>query len=256
MSDNSLYFIGAGPGSPDLITLRGMIALKMCKYVFLADSYRESFADFLENKAVYSPFEYLFKDITALIDDLLKEDDVAFLIPGDFSIFSPFQSIISHYKDNCTVIPGVGTLNAASSILKKTFDLPKVSSSIIITSPKSISKTDFSSEFSKLINKDSTLVLFMNNLPGKKLKEELLREYPKETPVAVVHKISMPEETVITTTVDNIPNDIDDEEHFNIGRPEPCLSMVIVGDVISAPGDPEFWDYRKINIWDKRKRDA
>jgi precorrin-4/cobalt-precorrin-4 C11-methyltransferase len=252
MSDNRLYFIGAGPGSPDLITLRGLIALKISESVFLADSYREPFAEFLTGKELYTPFDYLFKDIIKLIGKLLKKGDVSFLVPGDLTIFSPFQAIVSHFKEECTVIPGVGTLNAASSILKKTLDLPKVSGSILITSPRSISKTGCKKDLSQLIRKDTTLVLFMNNMPAAELKDELIKEYPAETPVAIVYKISMPDEKVVITTVDNLPCDVDDEIYFNTGRIEPCLSIVIVGDVIAASGKPEFWDYRKINIWDKR----
>ncbi len=251
---NTLYFIGAGPGAADLITLRGLNALKRANAVFLHDSFHTSFAELIKGKELYSPFDYLFDDITKLIDDLLKKGDVVFLVPGDFTVFSPFQAFVSHYNDACEVIPGVGVLNAASSLLKKTLDLPRISSSIIITSPRSISKTEFTRELGQLIRKDSTLVLFMNNMPGAKLKEELIKEYPPETPVAVIHKIAMPGEKVIKTTIDRLPDDIDDAEYFNIGRVEPCMSLIVVGDVIDATGSPEFWDFRKKNIWDKRYR--
>jgi precorrin-4/cobalt-precorrin-4 C11-methyltransferase len=254
MSANTLYFIGAGPGAPDLITLKGANALKKSKYVFLVDSYRYSFAGLIKDKELYSPFDYLFCEITKLVAGLLEKGDVSFLVPGDFTIFSPFQSIVSYFYDRCGLIPGVSSLNAASSLLKKTLDLPKISGSIIITSPRSISKTDFTRELSELIRKDSTLVLLMNNMPATKLRQELLKEYPPNTPVAVTYKVSMPDEEVVLTTVDELPNDIDDDKFFNIGRIEPCPSIVIVGDVIAAAGDPKFWDYRKINIWDKHKR--
>jgi len=92
-------------------------------------------------------------------------------------------------------------------------------------------------------------------MPAEKLKEELLKKYAPETPVAIMHKISMPGEKTIITTVDKLPQDVDDAEFFNIGKMEPCMSLVIVGDVITASGGKEFWDYRRINIWDKRKRD-
>ncbi len=253
MNNNNLYFIGAGPGAPDLITIRGLGALQSSKSVFLAHSYKESFAGRLAGKDIYVPFDYLFDDIIELISDLLQKGDVSFLVPGDFTIFSPFQAIVSHFKD-CVLIPGVGSLNAASSLIKKTLDLPRISGSVIITSPRSISKTKFTKRLAYLIRRDSTLVLLMNNIPAAKLKDELLKAYPGETPVAVVHQISAPGEKVVMTTIDRLPVDIDDDTYFNIGSLEPCMSIVIVGDVICAPGSPQFWDYRKINIWDKRPK--
>jgi precorrin-4/cobalt-precorrin-4 C11-methyltransferase len=256
MSANRLYFIGAGPGAPDLITIRGLEALQKSKSVFLAESYQESFRDLLIDKKLYIPFDYFFDEIIDLTKKLLKDGDVSFLVPGDFTLFSPFQSIVSHFGDECMVIPGVGSLNAASSILKKTLDLPRVSGSIIITSPKRISKTEFTDELSELIRRDSTLVLFMNNMPAKELKAQLIKEYPPTTPVAVVHKISSPGEKVVITTVERLPDDIDDAEFFNIGEVKPCASIVIVGDVIGAAGNPEFWDYRKINFWSKPSVDG
>ncbi|MFC1855807.1 SAM-dependent methyltransferase [Thermodesulfobacteriota bacterium] len=252
MALNKLYFIGAGPGMKDLITIRGHKALTGSKSVFLADSYKESFADLLTDKTLYSPFEYLFEDITRTINELLEDSDVSFLVPGDSTLFSPFQAIIDHFKDVCEVIPGVSTLNAASASLMKTLDQPNISSSTIITSPRSISKTDFTKSLSDLLRKDSTLVLFMNNLPAEKLREELSKKYAPDTPVAILHRVSMPDEEIVTTTVTRLPDDIDDEKYFNIGKVEPCMSIIIVGDVINAKGSPKFWDFRKINIWDKR----
>jgi len=252
MSDYRLYFIGAGPGAPDLITLRGAKALEKSKNVFLAESFRDSFSKLLKDKGLYTPFTYLFDDITRLIDDLLIKGDVSFLVPGDSTIFSPFQSIIDHYGNICEVIPGVGSLNAAASLLKITLDMPKISSSTIIASPRSISNNEFTRDLSNLIKRDSTLVLFMNNLPAAKLREELIKVYPASTPVTVVHNISIEGEKSVVTTVGRLPDDIDDEEYFKIGKLEPCMSLIIVGDVISAKGSKEFWDFRKKTIWDKR----
>lgn len=80
---NPVYFIGAGPGSPEYLTLQGSRCLEACRSVFALEPYEELFASLLEGKKVLVPFDYSFRDLIVETDRLRREGPVGFLIPGD-----------------------------------------------------------------------------------------------------------------------------------------------------------------------------
>ena len=240
MKRGSIYFVGGGPGDPELLTVRGLGILKRSRLVLAPGHFRETFAQLLEGKESLDPFDYHHKDLVAKVDVYLdRGEDVVFLVPGDLAIFSPVQSLIDYFGNTAEVVPGVSTLNAASAVLKRTFDLPGVSHSTIVTSPKTI--TGSPDTIASLSKQKSTMVLFMNNKPVDELVGELTEGYAPDTPVAVIYLISMPGQEVVMTTLARLGQDVDRARFED----EDVFKLIIVGDVLTATEDPSWWDKRK-----------
>jgi precorrin-4/cobalt-precorrin-4 C11-methyltransferase len=251
---NTVYFIGAGPGDPKYLTLEGRDALSESAVVYAVDPYPDTFAPLLEGKVIKDPFDMFFEEITTEIVKGLSRGDVAFLIPGDMTVFSPFLPLVEHFGDRACVVAGVGTVNAAAALLKRTLDMPGISHSIVMTSPKHIDKRGDADELSRLAKAAGTMVLFMNNRPLTWLSDELYEGFAPDTDVAIVSRIGMEGEKIYRATLSTMADVVGSDDIFGLKSGDPSLALVLVGDVLSARSDPAFWDKRKKQFWDKRKR--
>lgn len=249
--ENKVYFIGAGPGSMEHLTLLGKKLIKECKLVFAPNIYVKNFNSILKRKKILEPFQYTFKEIVEIVDNALKQSSVAFLLPGDETVFSPFQPFIDYYKEKAFVVPGVGTLNGAAALLKKTLDLPNVSNTIVLTSSRSLKATFEEHDFLSFARKDATLVLYMNHIPLNILTQKLIPVMGEDCPIAIVYKVSLPEEEFVSGTLKNINKKVK-RDYFE-SKKEPSMAIVIIGYVLNKVATKKSWDYRKRHIWDKRK---
>ena len=232
--------MGGGPGDPGLITVRGTELIKAAGMVLAPGHYKETFKGLLSGKDCFDPFDYHHKELVARIGAWLDGgQDAVFLVPGDLAIYSPVQSIIDYFKADTVVVPGVGTLNAASAALMRTFDLPGVSHSTIATSPKTI--TGSPDTIAALSRHQATMVLFMNNKPVEELVAELSEGYAPDTPVSVLYSISMEGQEVVMSTLERLAQDVDPARFMD----EDVFKLVVVGRVLTASEDPSWWDRRK-----------
>ena len=250
---NTVFFIGAGPGAPGYLTLDGRDALRSCVLVYALHPFQETFARLLDGKEVRAPLDYGFEEITRDVEKALRAGSVAFLVPGDMAVFSPFLPILEHFLPRARVIAGVGTMNAAAAALKKTLEMPRVSDSVVMTTPKRFDGEGGRERFSRLAGEAGTMVLFMNNRHLDQLSEELSARFSPDTPVAIVSRIGMEGEKVYRATLSTMADVVGTDDIFGLESGDPSLALVLVGDVLTARSDPAFWDKRKEKFWDKRK---
>src|SRR5210317_2370820 len=248
---HQIYFLGAGPGDPELLTRRAERLLKECRVVYLPPMYDQTFAEFLEGKELFVPFEYYFSDLIEQIKSQLSCGPVAFLVPGDLTFYSPFQALVDVLGPLAVVVPGVGSANAASALLKKTLDLPGVCSRAILASPRTLGDGPDAPTMGDFAAPGVTLLIYMNNLPLAELVAQLRTGYGKDVPIALAHKVGLPEEELIMATLDTIVDRIGRRDYFNIEtpNPRPALTLILVGESLSANADPCWWDYRRDHIW-------
>ncbi|MEJ2199082.1 MAG: SAM-dependent methyltransferase, partial [Desulfuromonadales bacterium] len=194
MKEHRVYFLGAGPGDPELLTLRAERILRDCPYVYVPPLYGEPFAELLDGKELFIPFEYYFADLIEMISGQLEKASVAFLVPGDLTFYSPFQALVDALGERAEVVPGVGTVNAASALLKKTLDLPGVCSRAILASPRTLGDGPDAPTMGDFAAPGVTLLIYMNNLPLAELVAQLRTGYGKDVPIALAHKVGLPEE--------------------------------------------------------------
>ena len=100
---HQIYFLGAGPGDPELLTRRAERLLKECRVVYLPPMYDQTFAEFLEGKELFVPFEYYFSDLIEKIKSQLSSGPIAFLVPGDLTFYSPFQALVDAFQADINI---------------------------------------------------------------------------------------------------------------------------------------------------------
>ncbi|PLX42538.1 MAG: hypothetical protein C0608_02620 [Deltaproteobacteria bacterium] len=254
VADHPLYFISCGPGDPDLITVGGLRAIEQSIALLAPKVYEEGFSAYLSGKEVESPFTMDHQTVVDWVDSRLKRGPVAFLLPGDFSTFSPFHSFVEHFFDRAVVIPGVSAHAAAAALLKRSWDIAGVAHTAIITSPRAITR-DGRVSLREYGGEGNTLILYMLNLPIGELVTELLHAYTPETPIAILENIACPGERVTLGTLDDIEARLDGRDPFGVGSTssEPTLALVVVGGALVSGEKPDMWDYRYEKLWKPRE---
>jgi precorrin-4/cobalt-precorrin-4 C11-methyltransferase len=247
-----VYFIGAGPGDPGLLTLKGAHLLARSRSVFAPTPFEETFAEHLRGKSLYVPFEFSFRELIARIEDLLLQGDVAFLVPGDLTFYSPFQGVFDALGDRALIVPGVGTANDASARLRKTLNLSGAANRVILTSPRVLADEDGAPALRELAAPGATLLLYMNHLPLAELVFELRTGFGKNVPIALLHRLGLSGEAIVCGTLDDIVERMGDRDFFHRTGKSPSLTLVIAGETLDSTVDPSWWDWRWENIWNFR----
>ncbi|TNF50375.1 hypothetical protein EP232_00715 [bacterium] len=248
-----VFFIGAGPGDPRYLTLEGLEALKKCHLVYALPPSPETFSIYLEGKKILDPFQSIFSEISLEVESALRKGSVGFLIPGDLTVFSPFLPLVEHFADRSQVIAGVGILNAAAALIKRTLDMPDVSHSVVLTSPKHMDKYGDGSSLAELSSAAGTMVLYMVNRPLVDLMDELRPGFGPDTPVVVVYRIGLEGERIYSGTLSTIAQVVGEDDIFGLESGKPSMGIVLIGEVLKAHADPFFWNKRKEKFWDRKR---
>ena len=249
---NRVYFIGAGPGDPQLLTRKGAALLSACSTVYAPSPYEDFFAEEIIGKTLRNPFDYYFEPLVQKVREDLCAGPVVFLIPGDLTFYAPFQAVISALDDVSEVVPGVGTANAASAYLRRTLDLPGVSSRTLLASPRTLGDRQDAPSLAEMTGPGTTLLLYMNNRPLAELVQELVSAYHRDDiPIALLHRLGMEGERVVQGTLATIVDLAGHFDWFNLEGPgkRPALTLIIVGEALSAEVGGGWWDYRREHIW-------
>lgn len=242
---NQVYFVGAGPGDPDLLTLKGARLLAESRTVYGFSPFDQTFADLLAGKDFFNPYDYSFDGLLTQLQKQRQQGSVVFLVPGDLTFFSPFQALIEHLGDEAQVVPGVSTVNAASALLKRTLNLSGVCSRTLIVSTRVLEEQPGSPSLEELAAPGTTLVIYMNHLPLTELAARLRRGYGENVPISLVHRLGFSGEEVVNGTLDDIVSLCGGRDFFaGDGRRRSGLTLVLVGEALTAAVDHVWWDRR------------
>lgn len=226
-----IYFVGAGPGDPDLITVKGKRLLQEADLVVYAGSLvNPQLLDGLKAEMVDSNGLSLEDTTTKILEALKEGKRVVRLHSGDPSLYG---AILEQMKPleragvEVEVVPGVSSLFAASAALKTQLTLKGVSESLIVTRPAGT--TLERDELAALSRHGTTLAVFLGVDKIRDVMRSLDR--PKDTPVAVIYHASWPDQKVLMGTLENIAEKVEAE---GISR----SALIIVGGVVKRT---DFW---------------
>ena len=240
----TVHFIGAGPGAPDLITLRGRDLIAACGVCLYAGS--------LVPKALleHCPSGAHIVDTAPLsLDEIVGEfkrateagHDVARLHSGDLSIWSALGEQLRRLDAldiPYTITPGVPAFAAAAAALAKELTLPEVAQSVVLTrTPGRASSMPETENLSAFAATHATLAIHLSIHVLEKTVAELIPAYGEACPVAVVFRASWPDEQIIRATLGTIVGEI---QKTSIDR----TALILVGEVLAAR------DFRESALYD------
>ena len=234
MSTTSVHFVGAGPGDPELITVKGRRLLSEADVVIYAGSLVNP--ALLEMTApeckIYNSASMTLDEVIAVIQDAVASGGrVVRLHTGDPSIYGAIQEQIGRLNDlgiGWSVVPGVSSFLAAAASLGQEYTLPGVSQTVIITRMEGRTPVPDREKIRGLAAHQATMCIFLSvHMFGDLVRELTEGGYSPETPVAVVEKASWPEERIFRGTLTTIASQL---EAAGVSR----TAMVVVGEVLSG----------------------
>jgi precorrin-4/cobalt-precorrin-4 C11-methyltransferase len=240
----TVYFIGAGPGAADLITVRGQRLLQRCRVCLYAGSIMPT--DLL---ALCPPDARVIDTgpltLDEIVDELARADadgnDVARLHSGDPSLYSAVAEQSRRLEDlgiDYEIVPGVPAFAAAAAALGRELTVPGVAQTVTLTRVATLSTAmPAGEELGVQATAGGTLVIHLAAHRIDVVVEELLTAgRAAGTPVAVVAFVSWPEQTVLRGTLADIAEQV---RQATVTR----TAVIIVGDVLAAEGFPDSYLY-------------
>lgn len=232
-----VHFIGAGPGAPDLITLRGATLLEQADLVIYAGSLvnpallcrcREG------SRILNSAQMDLEEVIAAIVDAEGKNETTVRLHTGDPSLYGAIREQMDRLDELgiCyDMTPGVSSFCGAAAALKTEYTIPGKSQTVILTRMAGRTSVPEREGIRHLAEHGTAMVLFLSAGMGRALQAELLKgAYREETPAVIVFKASWPEEKVLPCTVGTLAETLEREKIAS-------TALVLVGEFLSAGGD-------------------
>jgi precorrin-4/cobalt-precorrin-4 C11-methyltransferase len=240
----TVYFIGAGPGAADLITVRGERLLRRCPVCLYAGSIMPE--DLLalcppDARVIDTGPLTLDAIVTELIDAHAAGLDVARLHSGDPSIYSALAEQCRRLDDagvDYQVVPGVPSFAAAAAALGRELTVPGVAQTVTLTRVATLSTAMPAGEdLRSLSAPGATLVLHLAAAQIESIVPDLLAGgYVAETPCAVVAFASWPQEQVLRCSLGEL---VEEVRAADITR----TAVIIVGDVLAADGFTDSYLY-------------
>lgn len=238
-----IYFIGAGAGDPELLTIKGKRLIDDADVIIYAGSLvnKEILKDTKENAEIYNSASMTLEEVT---DILIKADKcgkkAVRVHTGDPSIYGAVREqmdVLEKADIEYEVVPGVSSFLAAAAALKKEYTLPDVSQTVILTRMEGRTPVPEREKIEELAKHRSTMIIFLSAGMIDELSERLMTSYPENTHAAVIYKASWNDQKIIRGTLKDIA-----EKTKNAGIYKTAL--IAVGDFL---GD----DYELSKLYDK-----
>jgi len=230
-----VFFIGGGPGDPELLTLKAVKIMRDSDIVIYAGSLvNKKVLDFASDSAeIYDSSSMTLDEIVkVMVDGANSGKVVARIHTGDPSIYGAIMEQMRELKKRripFDVIPGVSSLFAAAAALKTELTLPGVSQTVIITRPSGRTPVPKRENLGALASHRSTMCIFLGVHKIGEVVKSLREHYSDDTPVAVVKRASWDDEKIIRGRLSDIEDKI---KRSDVRR----TAIIIVGDVLE-PGE-------------------
>lgn len=210
-----VYFIGAGPGAKDLITVRGIQLIQEADVILYTDSLvNEQLLE--EAKSSCEIFKtasmHLQEIIDIMVERVKKGKKVIRLHTGDPAVFGAIMEQMALLKKEnieVEIVPGVSSVFAAAAALGAELTIPDLTQTVILTRAEGRTPVPEQEKLSELAKHHCTIALFLSATLTKKVVKELLNAgWDERTPAAVVYKATWPDEKIVRTTIGHLDEDM------------------------------------------------
>lgn len=230
----TVYFIGAGPGDPELITVKGQRLIRSCPVILYAGSLvPPAVLDGHSAEGVVNTAELHLDEIVSLLAQAHADGkDVARVHSGDPSLYGAIGEQIRHLRERgipYEIIPGVTATSACAAILGCELTLPDISQTLILTRYASRTRMPEGESLAELAQHRATLAIHLGVGQLANIVAELLPHYGADCPIAVIHRASWPDQDQVTGTLGDI---LPKAEAKGFRR----TALILVGKVLGAEG--------------------
>lgn len=227
-----VYFVGAGPGDPDLLTVKAARLLKNCRLCIYAGSLVSPAVSALipAGAEKYDSANLSLDEIVRLFRKAQAAGrDVIRLHSGDPSIYGAIGEQMNELDKlgiAYEIIPGVSSFQAAAAALKTELTAPEISQTVILTRTSGRTPLPEKQELARLAETGATLCIFLSVQKIGEIAEQLLPHYGAACPVALVHRVSWPEQEIFRGTLADIAARV-------AGAGLKSTTMIIVGQALA-----------------------
>jgi precorrin-4 C11-methyltransferase len=213
-TQGKVVFVGAGPGSPDLLTLKGQRALAHADVVVYAGSLvAEEVLRHAAPTAILhnSAFLTLEEVMDRLLNAVRAGKQVVRLHSGDTSLYSAIQeqmALLDAAGVRYEVIPGISSFQAAAAALQAELTLPEVVQTVILTRAEGQTQMPKREALADLARHQATLCIFLSARLAEQVQEQLLTAYSPDTPAAILYRVSWPDEKIIVTELRRLAEEV------------------------------------------------
>ncbi|CUB02638.1 precorrin-4 C(11)-methyltransferase [Marinomonas fungiae] len=256
----TVYFIGAGPGDPDLMTVKALKTMERCPVILYAGSLIPS--EVIDNvreraEAIYDTASLNLDETTEIIRQAAAQGkNVARLQCGDPALYGAIGEQMRRLDAldiDYEVIPGVSAVAASAAMLKKELTLSGVSQTVIMTRYEGKTPFPERERLPTLAKSGATLAIHLGVTRIHKIVDELIPHYGEDCPVAVCYRTSWPDQDYVTGTLKDIVEKVRAKKFTR-------TSLILVGHVLDSEdfADSYLYDKSQAHIYRKihRKNDG
>ena len=238
-----VYFIGAGPGDAELITVKGRDTLTKADVVIYAGSLvsKEHMNYCKPECEIHNSASMTLEQVIEVMRTAEKENKmVVRLHTGDPAIYGAIKEQMDEldkFNIEYKVIPGVSSFTAAASVIKKEFTLPSVTQTVILTRVEGRTPVPETEDLERLASIGASMAIFLSISMIDKVVAKLRKGYGRNVNIAVVERATWEDERAIIGTLDDISEKV---KEAGITK----CAQILVGDFINC-------DYDKSLLYDK-----
>jgi precorrin-4/cobalt-precorrin-4 C11-methyltransferase len=239
----TVYFIGAGPGDPELITVKGQRLIRACPVILYAGSLvPEAVLSGHNAQSVVNTADLHLDEIVALLEAAhAKGQDVARVHSGDPSLYGAIGEQIRRLNMLAIpyeIVPGVTAAAACAASLGCEFTLPGISQTVILTRFATKTSMPEGEQLADLARHRATMAIHLGVRHIERIVTDLIPHYGEQCPVAVIFRASWPDEEKVLGTLADIAEKVLEK---GIER----TALIVVGYVLNAEGFMDSSLYRK-----------
>jgi precorrin-4 C11-methyltransferase len=226
-----IEIVGAGPGDPELVSVRGKRMLERADLILYAGSLvpKELTYYAKPGATVRSSADMDLEEQFALMKEFYDKGlFVVRLHTGDPCIYGAIQeqmAFFDKYGMRYHITPGISSFQAAAAALRSQFTIPEKVQSIILTRGEGRTPMPQKEQLHKLAQSQSTMCIYLSAAIVEQVQEELLQAYPPETPVAACYKLTWKEERIYRGQLKDLAK-IVRENNLTL------TTLLVVGDAI------------------------
>lgn len=200
--NGQIYIVGAGPGDPELVSVKGKRLLQSADLILYAGSLvPEQLTHYAKEGCVVrnSAQMDLEEQFTTMHEAWKKGGLVVRLHTGDPCIYGAIQEQMNFFDSHniaYEIVPGISSFQAAAARLQSQFTIPERIQTIILTRGEGRTPMPPREKLSELAKFQSTICLFLSVTLIEDMQRQLLEGYPPETPVAICYKLTWKEEKI------------------------------------------------------------